>query len=94
MEEQSVEGSESVVESQAEPDVSGEQKGPEEPKRPKRNKKVMLWGGVALGAVLIVGGLAYYLVPKAREVGWFSNQMIAIYIAAGVIGTLLGELKP
>jgi len=88
MEEQSVEGSESAVDKQAEPDVSVsvEQKDSETPKSPKRNKKVMLWGGAALTLVLIVGGLAYYLVPKAREVGWFSNQMIAIYIAAGMIG--------
>ena len=86
MEEQSVEGDESVVEKQAEPEVSAEPKAPEQPKSAKRNKKIMLWGGAALAVVLIVGGLAFYLVPKARDVGWFSNQMIAIYIAAGVIG--------
>ncbi len=74
MEEQNVEGTESVVAKQ------------EEPKGPKRNKKIMLWGGAALGVALIGWGLVHFLLPKAKEVAWFSNQMIAIYIAVGVIG--------
>ena len=98
MEEQSVEGSESVVEKQTEPKVSDElsvseeskvpeaPKVPEEPKGSKPNKKVMLLGGAAVAAVVIVGGLIYYLLPKIRAVGWFSNQMIAIYIAFGLVG--------
>ena len=92
MDEQSVEGSESVVEKQAEPQVSEEPiiseepKVPEEPKGSKPNKKIMLWGGVVLAAAIIGGGLVYYLLPRIRAVGWFSNQMIAIYIAIGVIG--------
>jgi hypothetical protein len=92
MDEQSVEGSENVAPNQAEspapeqPTVPDEPKTVAEPKAPKANKKFMLWGGLALALVLIVGGLAFYLVPKAKEVGWFSNQMIAIYIAVGAIG--------
>lgn len=86
MEEQSVEGTESVVEKQAEPQVSEEPNIPDEPKGPKRNKKIMLWGGAALAVVLIGWGLVYLLLPKAKEVDWFSNQMIAIYIAAGLVG--------
>ncbi|MBL7189281.1 MAG: hypothetical protein ISS70_23380 [Phycisphaerae bacterium] len=86
MEEQSVEGSESVVEKQAEPKVSQEPKASEEPKAPKRNKKILLWGGAVLGVVLIGWGLIHLLLPKAKEVAWFSNQMIAIYIAIGAIG--------
>lgn len=77
MEEQSVEGAESVLDQQEQP---------KQPEKPKLNKKIMLWGGAVLGVVVIVGGLVYYLLPKVREVGWFSNQMIAIYIAVGVIG--------
>jgi len=98
MDEQSVEGSESVVEKQAEPvapeqlavpeqpTVPEEAKSAEEPKGPTPNKKLMIWGGAALVAVVVVVGLAYYLLPKIRAVGWFSNQMIAVYIAVGVIG--------
>lgn len=74
MEEQSVEGTESVVEKQ------------EEPKGTQRNKKIMLWGGAVLGVVLVGWGLVHFLLPKAKEFAWFSNQMIAIYIAVGVVG--------
>ncbi len=83
MEEQNVESSESAVEKPAEPKV------PEEPKDATRNKKLVLWGGIALAALLIVGGLLYYLVPKIREAGWFSNQMIAVYIAIGAAGAVV-----
>jgi hypothetical protein len=98
MAEQNVEGSESVVDKQAEPMVPEEPKaqeqpktpeqpkGTEEPKGPKPNRKMMIWGGAALAAVVIVAGLAYYLLPKIRAVGWFSNQMIAVYIAIGLVG--------
>jgi len=92
MDEQSVEGSENVVAKQAEPPapeeptVSAEPEVVAEPKASKPNKKIMIWGGVALAVVLVVGGLIYYLLPKIRAVGWFSNQMIAIYIAVGAIG--------
>ena len=98
MEEQSVEGSESVVENQAEPAVPAEPRVPEqpnipaepksveEPKGPKANKKLMIWGGAALAVVVVLGGLIYYLLPKIRAIGWFANQMIAVYIAVGVIG--------
>jgi MFS family permease len=74
MEEQNVEGSESAVEKQ------------EESKSPKRSKKIMLWGGIVFGIALIGAVLVYILLPKAKEVAWFSNQMIAIYIAVGLVG--------
>ncbi|UCF13878.1 MAG: hypothetical protein JSW59_10720 [Phycisphaerales bacterium] len=86
MDEQSVEGSDSAVEKQADPKVSDEPRPPAEPKDSKPNKKFMIWGGAALVAVLIVVGLLYYLLPKIRAVGWFSNQMIAVYIAVGLVG--------
>jgi hypothetical protein len=92
MDEQSVEGSESVVARQTdsavpqEPTFPAEPNAATEPKAPKPNKRFVLWGGLAVAVVVIVGGLAFYLVPKAKEVGWFSNQMIAIYIAVGAIG--------
>lgn len=46
----------------------------------------MFWG-IGLVAVAIAAAAAIYLLlPKAKDVAWFSNQMIAIYIAVGVIG--------
>jgi hypothetical protein len=92
MDEQSVEGSENVVAKQAEspvpeePTVSAKPEVAAEPKASKPNKKIILWGGMALAAILVVGGLIYYLLPRIRAVGWFSNQMIAVYIAVGAIG--------
>ncbi|MHC4167235.1 MAG: hypothetical protein ACYSWQ_09790 [Planctomycetota bacterium] len=92
MEEQNVEGTESVVEKQDEPKVSEEATISEQPtaaeelKGSKPNKKIMIWGGAALAAVVILAGLVYYLLPKIRAVGWFSNQMIAVYIAIGLVG--------
>jgi MFS family permease len=89
MDEQSVEGSESVVDRQAEPEVAGQLSGPAEPRDSKSNRKIMLWGGAALAVLLIGAGLIYYLLPKIRAVGWFSNQMIAVYIAIGAAGAVV-----
>ena len=62
MDEQNVEGSESVVEEQAEPaapaeptapeqpKIPDEPKSAEEPKGPTANKKLVIWGGAALVA--------------------------------------------
>ncbi|MHC4582158.1 MAG: hypothetical protein ACYS14_11940, partial [Planctomycetota bacterium] len=69
-----------------EPTVSAKPEVAAEPKASKPNKKIILWGGMALAAILVVGGLIYYLLPRIRAVGWFSNQMIAVYIAVGAIG--------
>ena len=86
MEEQSVEGSESVVGKQTEPKAPDMPHHPDEPKDSKSNRKIMIWGIAVLAILLIGGGLVYYLLPKIREIGWFGNQMIAVYIAVGAIG--------
>lgn len=51
-----------------------------------KSKKKLIWisGIVILIVILLV--LAYFLLPKPSEIEWFSNRMIAIYIALGVIG--------
>jgi len=51
-----------------------------------KSKKKLIWisGIVILIIILLV--LAYFLLPKPSEIEWFSNRMIAIYIALGVIG--------
>jgi len=51
-----------------------------------KSKKKLIWisGIVILIIILLV--LAYFLLPKPSEIEWFSNRMIAIYIAMGVIG--------
>lgn len=89
MEEQSVEGSESVAEKQTEPKAPDVPLAPQEPKDSKSNKKIMICGGVVLAILLIGGGFVYYLLPKIREIGWFGNQMLAIYIAIGVVGGIV-----
>jgi len=50
-----------------------------------KNKKKLIWisGIVILIIILLV--LAYFLLPKPSEIEWFSERMIAIYIAIGVI---------
>lgn len=50
-----------------------------------KSKKKLIWisGIVILIIILLV--LAYFLLPKPSEIEWFSNRMIAIYIALGVI---------
>ena len=59
------------------------------PKSTKKNKKVIfIAGGVGLIIILLV--LAFFLLPRPSEIQWFSNKMIAIYIAIGIIGG--GEL--
>jgi len=89
VEEHSVDDSERVVEKHTEPEVPKEPSVSGELRDAKRNKKIILWGGVALAVLLIGGGLVYYLLPKIREAGWFSNQMIAVYIAIGITGAVV-----
>jgi MFS family permease len=63
--------------------TSAEQKN--DSKSTKRKNKFIFWisGLVVLIIILLV--LAYFLLPKPSEIEWFSNRMIAIYIAVGVI---------
>jgi hypothetical protein len=49
-------------------------------------KKPVILGSVVLFALVVVAVvLIRYVVPKIAEVGWVSNQMIAVYVAAGVL---------
>ncbi|MHC4702728.1 MAG: hypothetical protein ACYTFQ_19365, partial [Planctomycetota bacterium] len=50
---------------------------PEDSKNQKRKKKVMFWGIGLVAVAVAVGAVIYFLLPKARDVAWFSNQMIA-----------------
>ena len=72
MEEQNVEGNRNADEK----DIS---------KSTKRKKEIIFWvsGLVILTVILLI--LAYLLLPKPSEIEWFSNQMIAIYIAIGLL---------
>jgi MFS family permease len=58
------------------------------PKPARRGKKILLLSIVLI--VLVAVGVGIWLivrygVPKAKEIGWTSNQMVALYIAGGVI---------
>lgn len=54
-------------------------------KSTKRKKKI-IWISGLVGLIVILLILSYFLLPKPSEIEWFSNKMIAIYIAIGVIG--------
>src|SRR4030042_7190796 len=61
----------------------------EENKSPDRAKlkKIIALSGLALvGTAAVVWFIARFLIPGMAKVAWCSNKMIAIYIAAGVIG--------
>jgi hypothetical protein len=51
----------------------------------KATKKFIFWisGLVALIFILLI--LAYFILPKPSEIEWLSNQMIAVYIAIGLL---------
>lgn len=51
----------------------------------KSNRKI-IWISVIVGLIIILLVLAFFVLPKPSEIEWFSNKMIAIYIAIGVIG--------
>jgi hypothetical protein len=50
-----------------------------------KKKKIIFWisGLVVLIVILLI--LAYFLLPKPSEIEWLSNQMVAVYIAIGIL---------
>lgn len=69
-----------------------EAKIPEAAKRPsgaKSNKKILILG-LSLVAVAVVVAVGIFLLVRKGEIEWFSNRMIALYIAVGVIGGGVG----
>jgi len=60
------------------------------PDSAKSNKKIVLLGVGVIGAVVGIWLIVHFLLPKMAEVAWFSNRMIALYIAVGVIGGGVG----
>lgn len=51
----------------------------------RRNKIIIILCIALLSGVVGVWLFIRYAVPKAAELGWVSNQMIALYIAVGVV---------
>ncbi len=49
-------------------------------------KKAVFWIVGLLIAIAAIWAVVHFLTPKLKEIEWFSNRMIALYIAAGVIG--------
>jgi len=60
------------------------------PDSAKSNKRIVFLGLCLIGAVVGVWLIVHFLFPKMAEVAWFSNRMIAVYIAVGVIGGGVG----
>jgi len=52
--------------------------------KPKNTFKIIKTGALILTAIALVIGVIY-IISKANDGGWFSNEMIAFYIAAGLI---------
>jgi len=50
----------------------------------KWKKRIIFLGSGLLVAAVIVWILIRYLIPKMADIGWVSNQMVAIYIAIGL----------
>jgi len=60
-----------------------EEQGKPKPKR--RNMIIVILCIALLGAVVGIWAIIRYAVPKVKEMSWTSNQMIAVYIAAGFL---------
>ena len=55
------------------------------PDNAKSNKRIVFLVICLIGAVAAICLVALFILPKMAEVAWFSNKMIAVYIAVGVI---------
>ena len=54
-------------------------------------RKIIFWVSGLVGLIVILLILAYFLLPKPSEIQWLSNQMIAVYIAIGLLSTAVGS---
>ncbi len=63
--------------------------GKNDSKSAKRKKKI-IWISGLVGLIVILLILSYFLLPKPSEIEWFSNKMIAIYIAIGLLAAAVG----
>jgi len=52
----------------------------------KAKRKIIFWISGLVGLIVIVLVLNHFLIPKMSDITWFSNRMIALYIAIGAIG--------
>ncbi|MHC4228540.1 MAG: hypothetical protein ACYSW0_14030 [Planctomycetota bacterium] len=58
----------------------------EEVKGPNWKRKAVFWVACLLAVIAAIWAFIHFLIPKLKSVEWLSNRMIALYIAAGVIG--------
>ena len=54
-------------------------------KNASRKKKIIIAASAGIAAIVLLWIIIRLLIPKAAEVQWFSNQMIAVYIAIGFL---------
>jgi len=62
----------------------------EGPRSSESKKRIVFWGLCLAGVVVAVWAFVRFVIPKIADIAWFSNEMIAVYIAAGFIGTTVG----
>ena len=55
------------------------------PDNAKSNKRIVFLGICLIGAIAAIWLVVWLILPKLADVAWFSNRMIALYIAVGVI---------
>jgi hypothetical protein len=59
------------------------------PKPKRRNMIIVILCIALVGVAVGLWAFIRYVIPKISELGWTSNQMIAVYIAAGFIGAVV-----
>ncbi len=67
------------------PEIAIEQIQEQPLEKPKKNhRKLIKTISITIAAIAVIGGVIY-IISKANDDGWFSNQLLAFYIAAGLI---------
>ena len=56
----------------------------------KAKRKIIFWVSGLVGLIVVLFILFYFVLPKPSEIDWLSNQMIAVYIAIGLLAAGVG----
>ena len=52
-------------------------------------RKIIFWVSGLVGLIVVLFILFYFVLPKPSEIEWFSNKMIAVYIAIGLLAAVV-----
>ena len=59
----------------------------------KAKRKIIFWVSGLVGLIVILFILFFFVLPKPSEIEWLSNQMIALYIAIGLLAYTIISLS-